>query len=239
MVKRLLLKLFLVGAVCAVLLVVGLGTAGFLALRPPGFYSDLAANPPAAADAQAAEERIEQMREDFVYWRAQALQRQHPSGAEPGYQLENDLHTVRVSDAELNALLVAESSRLDAGELSDPRVRFEDDRASLAVTLATPAGDLVLSAAFAPAQPVGGDLRMRLVDARLGRLPLPVNTLSSWLPKQENRLSGALYLDTTGSAAELILRMDDRTKQAATPRSVRFTNGEAVVTLRAPRLAGE
>lgn len=245
--KRLVLRLLLAGVACFALFVLCVGTAVTLALWSPSFYSDLAAHQVDPAAAQAAEQRFNQLRDDYLRWRAASLRppRDQPTppnndviaallAAPPVDQRPSPTHTIRVSEADINVLLAADPPR--AGQASAPLIRLVGGRVLVGFALDTPAGDLVLSAGFAP-QPVGAndnEVRMQIDSARLGRLPLPLTALVGLLPKEISRLQGNLYLDTTGSLPELALRMDQATQPTPLPQSLEIADGELIVKLSAP-----
>ena len=245
MIRRVLWKLLLAAVTCVVLFVTCVCVAGYLALRPPSYYSELVARQPRADESESAQQRLEQMRSDFLQWRARSLaiqksqtvatvenRRDNPKGAEAGYVAEEDVHTVRLSEDEVNALLA--SDKFDSGEVRDVRIRFDEGQVVVAFTMVTPAGDVVLSAAFIPRPPSGDEARFQVASVRIGQLPLPIATISHWVPKREVRLDGELYLDATGPLPELVLRMGEGENETTRPQSIECTKGEVVVRLTAP-----
>lgn len=248
MIRSVLRKLILAATMCIALVVICIGVAGYLAFRSPSFYAELVARQPRAGAAEAAEQRLEQMRRDFVQWQSRSLAIQkrqavdamsagagQPHDGELADVAGEDVHTFRLSEDDLNALLASRDFGFGSDELHDPRIRFDDGKAMLAFTLATPAGNFVLSAAFEP-RPADDGTRLRVARVSVGRLALPVSTLSSWVPKRESRLHGDLYLDATGPLPELVLRPGRVATGSARPKSIECTQGELIVRLASPTL---
>ena len=254
MVSRILLKLFFATVCFVVLVVTSLSAAAYLAFSTPSFYAELLDQPIEPAGAVAIEERLEAMRMEFVRWRQQSLafQIEQRKLAEvdraeanregdvpqpaPKYDPDKDLFTIRITEDEINAVLAAEADNRGKEDLSNPRIRIEEDQVQVAFTVASPVGELVLSAAFAPEQPEAGDLKLQITSASVGRLPLPLSTVVQYLPKKEAALKGDLMLDTTGKLPSLVLRSDGRDNEVAAPKSIRCVAGEIVVELMAPKL---
>ncbi|TWT85214.1 hypothetical protein Pla123a_00200 [Posidoniimonas polymericola] len=254
--KRLVLRLLLAGFVCFGLVLFCIGTAVTLALWSPSFYSERASLSADPAAVQAAEQHFEQLRDDYLRWRAASLQpaREKPAkanndviaalfAAQPAQPNHSPTHTIRVTEDEINTLLVSDGPH--AGQVSAPRIRLVDGRVLVGVALATPFGELVVSAGFAP-QPIANgaaagnpapnnELRLQIDNARIGRLPLPLSALTSLLPKEKSRLQGNLFLDTTGELPELALRMDKPGQPTPLPHSLEIADGELIVKLTAPQ----
>lgn len=248
MIRRACLKFLAAGAACFVLFVVSLGVVGCLAFSTPSFYSELLSTAP---NAEAAEQDLQQMRDDFLQWRARslAIQKGNLPAARDARELarrefgdytpDGDTHTIRVSEEDINALLAAEEAKRGGGEVKQPRFRVEPGRVLMACTVVTPAGEVIFSAAFVPQQPTGDELRLRLTEARLGRLPLPIATVSRLLPRRNARLQGGLSLDSTGPLPELALQMTKGRGAAVRPKSIECQDGAVVVQLMAPLLSAD
>ncbi len=249
MIRSVLLKLLLAAAVCVAIFVTCVSVAGYLAFSSPSFYSELVARQPRVDEAEAAEQHLEQLRSDFLQWHARSLAIQqnqavenelgNPDGVDKGPVAEEDVHTIRLSDDDVNALLASDESGFNSGEVRDPRIRFDQGQVLLAFKLATPAGEVVLSAGFVPRLAVDDEARFQVAQVSIGRLSLPISTLSHWVPKRELRLHGELYLDATGPLPELVLRTGKGGGETASPTSIECAQGEIVVRLTAPALPQE
>ncbi len=246
MIRRILLKLLLAVATCVAIFITCVSVAGYLAFSPPSFYSELVARQPRTDEAEAAEQHLEQLRSDFLQWHARSLAIQQKqvfendlgdlNRAEIGPVAAKDVHTIRLSDNELNALLASDESGFNSGDVRDPRIRFDQGQVLLAFKLATPAGDVVLSAGFVPRPAVDEGARFQLAQVSIGRLSLPISTLSHWVPKKELRLHGDLYLDATGPLPELVLRTAKGGGESVTPKSIECAEGEFILRLTPPAL---
>lgn len=230
MIGRILFKLIVACTLGAALFVACVVGAVCCALQSPSFYADLVAREIESDAAEAARQRLEQARGEFLAWHAQTKATRHaqlPGSEMPGRAdaHESNVHTIQINEADLNALFAAEESRFGGDELSAPRIAFDERRVRLACALATPAGRVVLSAAFVPQPPTDDQVRMEIVGASVGRLPLPLAALSRWLPKQVDRLSGDLYLDTNGRLPQLVLLMNETSGPDIAPTAIECAHG--------------
>ncbi|MEQ8848383.1 hypothetical protein [Botrimarina sp.] len=243
MIRRFVRRVVIAGFCLSFLLAGSVGVACLLAVSAPSYYAKLVATHPSGGKSEAVEQRFEEIQADFRQWQTRSLRLQHANAnrgertvgfrleADPDYDPSTDLYTVRVGQDELNALLASDDFRISGGQLTDLRVELRDGRFTVACSLATPAGPVVLSAGFAARDLEDDTLRLRLESVRVGRLPLPVELLDSWLPKQRSRLSGDLYLDTTGDAPELSLRLPEARGASPRTKSVACVDGAVVVQL--------
>ena len=243
MILRILWRLFLAAVACVVLLVTCVGAAVFLAFRPPAYYPELVAKQPPAVEVKAAQQRMEQMRRDFLQWRARslALQKgQDIAAARGGLGLlnraagnapEQDAYTFRVSEADLNTLLASNASAWAAERSATRGSDSTRGQVVLALTVETPAGAFVLSAGFIPRPTADDGARLQITRVSIGRLPLPMATLASLLPREEWRLDGDLYFDATDKLPDLVLRPGGNIREVARTRSIKCNKGELVVQL--------
>lgn len=207
MVFRIVRRLVLAGLLVFGFVVSSVAVAGYLATCEPSYYSQALTVQPTPADAEAAGERFERARRDFLQWRAvtAAMQKGGPRAQAIGAQFEAaPTHQLVATESELNAIIAAELIKLGDCEVVDPRVDFADGRLRVAFAVPTPVARLVLSAEFVPSVAPNGDLAMALDAAHVGRLPIPCELLASRLPRQRMRLKGDLYLDLTGAKPSLV-----------------------------------
>lgn len=243
MIRRFVLRVFLVGFLLSFLVASSVGVACYLAVSTPSYYAALLAKHGGGDEADAAEQRFEAIGADIKQWQMQSLMQQHAQAygdahlqgvdfePDPDYDPAKDVYTVRVGQDDLNALLASDDFRISGGQLTNPRVDLRDGRVVFGCSIATPLGRLVLSTNFAPSTPEDDTLRLRLVSAHVGRLPLPLTWLSQWLPKQQHRLQGTLSLDTTGPTPELVLQLPSDGKKSPLAQSIECVRGYTVVQL--------
>lgn len=218
---RAVLRLIRVVVVLVGLVTATAAVACYLALQEPAFYSDLHKHPPTANEVKAAKTRLEQVRADYVLWRRR-LQLDQP--IDPALAV----HEVRFSDAHLNAVLASETISLAGGALEDPRLRVTPGGIDFACGVVTPVARCVFSAELTPELTPDGVLTLRLESARIGRLPLPCQTLVGFLPRERSRLSGSLYLDLTATKPLITLDLADKAKTLLA-QSVECSEGELAV----------
>lgn len=234
MFKKTIRRLIRIAGIFVGLLVTTICVAGFLALQEPAYYTELRKQQPTAGELAAATEQVESHRIAYLKWRSQSLadQRERLNQAEPRVGQPDGLgpiaHEVRCSDANLNTLLAAETSRLGDVTIRDPRVRVTPGRLDFACGILTPLARFVLSAELAPELLPGGVLTLDIESVRVGRVPLPCKTLAGFFPRQKVRLSGALYLDTTDPTPRLTLDLSDKANKLLA-ESLECTEGELTV----------
>lgn len=235
MFKKTVLRLLRVAGILICLLITTICVAGYLALREPAYYSALRAYQPTAEELAAATEHLEGQRLAYLQWRSQSLadRRDRPKQAVPLAGQPKDpapiAHEIRCSDANLNTLLTSETSRAGDITIKDPRVRVTSGQLDLACTVLTPWATFVLSAELAPQLSAEGVLTLDIESVRVGRIPLPCETLAGFFPPQKSRLSGALYLDTTDPTPRLTLDLSDKANKLLAES---LECGEGVLTVR-------
>lgn len=226
MVLRVVRRVFRAVAGLAVVSVASLAIASGLAVWPPGFYADWRSRTPSPEQVEAAATRVKSEREAYVRWRAHA----EAAGAE---QLEALPHEVSFTDADLNTLLVAEAS----DSLKAPCFRVSEGRVAVAAALPPDLGSLVLSCELAPRLTPEGVAVLDIRSASVGRLPVPIGIVASFLPRGRHRVSGNLHLDLAEARPRLALDLGDAARSLRAD-SLRCLDGRVVVRFAAAKPAG-
>lgn len=233
-------------AVAALMLMTG-ALVSYLALRQPAWYAELRMQTLSAADQAAAKQAIEAAQVAAQRWLEQSLVKQHarlldvassPAGTPPSaalYDPQQDVHTVRFTQQQLNAML-AEDGFGFREPLRNPRVRVDHDGIELAIEVAIPSAPAILSAVVGPSSLAGGDLRLDIRSARVGTLALPLETILRCLPRPVVYSNGELHVDLTPPTPHLTLRLSKSDTRSPTIKSIRCLPGELIVELLPPLL---
>ncbi|MEM9353417.1 MAG: hypothetical protein AAGA92_10420 [Planctomycetota bacterium] len=196
-----------------------------LACTSPGFYKVALSEPADAADARAAMAEVERTfrsLEMFLkldgdnYDALQALPeeafapKRDPNSKTEGEVLAalntlrdselvtRDTFTFSLTERQLNAFLSEEIGAQDK-DVREPRVSLEGGLVRCGATVATPAGDLVLSLDGELSKSERTSLDFELHAARVGRLPLPAGRLLKLFAQTNPRLPRGVRLDVSGA----------------------------------------
>lgn len=155
----------------------------YLITSEPGFYTQAAAHAYTADDAERTKQELEAMRADFLTWHSQASTLGNRQQAEPPRPALDPRapYTARLTEQQLNTLLAtSQTSRL--GATSQPRVRIAADRLDVGIRVVDESINFVLSATLRPSATADGDIKLEILDLRIGNLPMPLKTLIAYLP---------------------------------------------------------
>ncbi len=231
MVRRLVVRLVLCCVAIVGLLVAAGSFAGYLALRQPAFYADSLAVSYSPADQSAATQYLERCHGDVKRWIALSIAKQRvlqsgngtagaaaagPVGGQ--YDPLSDSHHFRVTEQQINALLAAKKSGLDPS-VRNPRICIGQDCIELGFGVQTSKAEGVLSAVLEPTVTDAGDLRLDIQRARIGMLPLPLQTILQWLPHEVAYSGPDLDLNLTPSDPHLVVKLPKRARHR--PKSSR------------------
>lgn len=248
MIRNVCVGLLRCAAALTVLVLVTVCCAGYLATREPGFYVELKSQEFSSSEQKLAELKFRQLEKDFERWREHSLSRQRAQGPnadadsleEPHekYDPTEDMHVVSITDRQLNAMLAAAETET-RGEWQKPRVRIVTDRIDVACEIVTDEVTCVACVELQPSVTGEGRLQLDIVSAQVGKLPLPLETLWSWLPKDTKMSNADVELDLTSSTPRLRWRLVEQASNSPTIRSVDCRTGEIAIKLSAPVLMGE
>ncbi len=115
-----------------------------------------------------------------------------------------DTFAYTVAERHLNAWLEQEFSE-SGGKLRRPHLSLADDMIRFAITLETPATDVVLSCEFAVAKSQQTDLTFQLHRVLVGKLPLPAATILEQYLKTDPVLPEGIALDVSGERPTLTI----------------------------------
>jgi hypothetical protein len=248
MIRKFVIRLFF-GCLALVGLVLTAATVvGWLAFQQPAFYAERRAQTFAPADEAKAERLLEQAEQDAQRWLHASLARQQaqqsktdpppvPQFAAWGapYDPAQDVHTFRITEEQLNALLASDRHGLSK-PLKNARIRIEQDRIELGVELQATAVDAVVSVVLEPTMTNVGGLRLGIQAARIGKLPIPFNAILGWWPRDIVYTDRQFDLDLTPPAPHLTLKLPQTAKGSPTIKSIHCTAGEIAVELLPPVL---
>lgn len=246
MIRKIIIRLFLCCLALMTVAVVSICLAAYLALSQPAFYADLRAQQFTKQDQLAAEKSFQVMERDLKYWhdRSLALQRRQLAMTGDGtpldeslsaYDLSRDTHAVTVTQKQINAQM-ASGEALVSGKCPNPRLRMQRDGIWLGFEVTTGAATCVLSVQLKPIATPEGDLRVDLVAARVGRLPLPLKSTLALLPREVHDLGNNLELDLTASTPHIRLDLSGGDAESPSIDSIQCLDSEMTFKFRAPVL---
>jgi hypothetical protein len=232
MIRNIIIRTFLAGAALVGLAVVAVAVAGYMALQQPEFYSELRKQ---AEAPKTAEEELKQIALDFKRWNETSAALQRAESSNSTYDPLADIHSVSVTETQMNAVLA--SQRFGAGDVQHPRVKLLNDNIRIAAEYCVDTTTFVVSVALKPAVMSGEKLHLDIMSAHLGNLPIPLKTLTSWVPKDADLSSGQIQFDLTGSTPRLIVEIAGRNRKSPTVRSLQCAEGALTIDFQAIKLA--
>ena len=247
MLRRIVVRLFLSCIVISSLVAGLIGYAGYLVLREPAFYSELRSQEFSSAEHKLAEIYVRQLERDFERWNANAILRQRQSAAvespqatlvgvrQDEYDPRIDSHVVRVTQQQINALIASQKAT-SQGDWRNPRIRIASGCIDLAIEIVEPEVSCVLSTQVRPTIAATGQLQLDIISAHLGKLPLPLQTLWNWIPRDLDQAASDLKLDLASPKPRLRFSLGGHLTETAKVRSIECREGEIVVEFRAPIL---
>ncbi|MCO6045045.1 YpmS family protein [Aeoliella sp. ICT_H6.2] len=251
MIRKAILRLLLASVAIAVVVVTAIMVAGYLALQQPGYYAALRAVELQPADQAAAELYWRQTAADYERWMQNSIARQQaalkqtpdaPAEAAPlrmPYNPATDTHEVRFTQRQLNAQL-AGSKATQSGDWRNPRVRIGHDCIDVAFEVTSDEVTCFPSIALRPAIDADGNLRLEIVSAQIGQLPLPMKTILRNLPEEIGRkASRDVQLDLTSPSPSVTVNLPSTGKDSPTVKSLTCQEGEMVVEFLPPVIGGE
>jgi hypothetical protein len=243
MLRKILVRLLTTCVMLFMALTTALVLAGYLALQPPGFYAELRDRPIPVPQNPAVRQEMQAIEYAFRLWLEQSIARQHtasltttsnPAGSDHhGYDPTGDVHTVRVTQDMLNAALAGDDLELSR-ELQGPRICISSGRIEFAFELVTDEIRCVPSAVLEPTLTPNGDLRIDIARARIGQLPIPLNTILSCLPRDITCTGRNMDVHLIPPTPHITLHLTGRGPHAARVHSIECTTGAIVVTFLPP-----
>ncbi|MEN1678478.1 MAG: hypothetical protein AAGJ46_02720 [Planctomycetota bacterium] len=257
MIRKLILRIFIGGAACALLAIGAATCAGLMAMSRPSFYSAALDRTLSEAEADAALDEIElaidalglfiatdaeqiaqlnALPEEALAdakWGQRSAAGRLPEAiaALKGYSDDDFTKcSFRLSQRHIDSWLKKECGG-GSKELRNPCVALSDGLIKVAATVATPVGDLVVSFDFELAQSDPADLCLELHALRIGRLPLPAKTLLQQLVKLNPDLPAGFTLDLAQQRPRLHFTGVPREAKVWF-EDLQVTDGELLVSLR-------
>ncbi len=234
MIRRVLRRCLIAGAIVTGLVVVTVVIAGFLALRTPGFYAERLESPLSLAEQAAAKAHWQHVTQSYDQWLAHSVTMQRTDAANE-YDPSQDRHVLRVTESHINAL-VASNKFPTRGAVQNPRFRINDDQTEVAFQLVSENVTCVVSAVLKPTLRTDGRLQLDILSARVGQLPIPLRTLIKCSPGEIKHTQGGMELDFTLPSPHITLKVFNRVGQSAKPKAVHCMDGELLVEFVAPSL---
>ncbi|MEM6799093.1 MAG: hypothetical protein AAF589_06225 [Planctomycetota bacterium] len=257
MILKILLRCFLCCVLFGLFVVGAVACCGVMAISRPGFYRAALAEPADEASVQRAMEEMELRIDSLALFVAadtadlrqlEALPEEALAAVKSGNDedpgrlptaleelqrsvgADESTYSVSLQQKHLNALLQKECGSLGR-DVRDPRVSLGGDVIRLAVTVTTPATEVVLSCDLKPVQAAAAGLSFELHSVRIGRLPLPDKTLLRQYLQFNPKMPREFELDVTGEHPTLTLKTMPRDADLLVD-DIRVANGELHVTFR-------
>ncbi len=237
MLRKLIIRTFLVCAALVGVCILGVTIAGFLAFQQPAFYAELLEQD--GADAAITAD-IEEKARDFEEWAMKSValsnSRAHVESGGPTNP-QNDItgsetYLFDVSESQLNALFT--SDRFRAGDLRNPRVQILDQQLRLGAQIHLGDSTLVFSADLKPKITPKGALQLEIMNSHLGSLPFPLHTLLSAVSQHGKLPDSKFQLDLSGATPVLTLNISKRGPNSPSVKSVQCSDGNLAIEFQAP-----
>ena len=245
MLRRLCFRLFLCCLALAGILTALLCFAGYLATREPAFYAELKSQEFSQVDQKLAEANLRLLEKNFERWSARSIALQQAQKRNPNlapqeflqgeYDPASDVHVVRITDQHLNAMLASADSH---GEWQRPRIMISDGRIDFACEIVTPELSCIVSAGLQPTVTDEGQLQLDILSTHVGRLPLPLETLWSWV-REMDVSEGDVEIDRLSPKPRLRWNLMPQDLASPTVRSIECREGQLVIEFCAPVLKRE
>ena len=238
---RKLLRRFLVASVLfAGFVILCVVTTALLVMQTPGFYSERLNATSSAEKQAAAKSHWEQTVRTHKQWLANSISRQRTQVFEKDprkkrYEPSEDIHIVRITEEDINTLISSSQTR-SQGAISEPRFQFRDGEAAVAFQLKSSRFHCVVSSVLRPKFTDDGRLQLDILSARIGQLPIPLETLIRCSPKELRHQDGTLEIDLTLPTPHIALNLWKHQTHIAPPKSVHCLDGEIVIQFVAPKL---
>lgn len=228
--------------------VILLATAAVLAFQSPGFYAEIVDRPYSAEEVQAASADLEKLGQTLDRWSQFAAARQRLSETAKGDQrafLETvavaigedamqDVQKVTVTSDQINAVLQGDTE-LRSGDIRQFRLQFSEQMVQLGFELRTPLGGLIVSVDLKPGPTTTGDLQFDILGGRVGRLPIPLQTLLQALPADKVQGKNRVQCDLSANPPRLtILTQSHGPPPHFRVKEVRCVTGTMALELEAP-----
>ena len=242
MFRKLILRLVMMTVVIKAVAVIALAVMGYLAWQEPAYYATLRSQVFLPADEQALETNLKFIERDLAVWTHASLERQRrqsnalPAGlqqADEAYDPRADVKSITVTQDQLNAMF-ASSSATKQGDWRNPRIRLEQDQLDFAFEIVAQQFRLVFSVELQPSLEPDGRLRFDLLSARVGKLPLPVQTVLQWLPLEPSYRDKNMELFLTGTTPHVLVAPPELGKDTPTVQSIQLVRGKLIVELLPP-----
>lgn len=248
MFRKIIVRLFLCFFVLIGSVVLAVGIAGYLAIQRPAFYAELRDQAFSKSDQIAANGIFQ----DVARWsdRSIALQRSQLSdAATPAIGISNatvsnasvahydpihDTFSVTFTQKQINAQFAANKASV-SGQCRNPRIRIGRDRIDVACEVVTSKVNCVLSAELKPTVTADGRLRLDLLAARIGQLPIPLRILS-WLPRNICHAGNGMDMDLTAPTPYFCLNVSDNGSKSPAIKAIQCKEGEITMEFGAPIL---
>jgi len=222
--RKFLYRCFQVCSLIATCVFLAVFTVGYLACSQPGFYAKATAQPITQADIDAAVKEIEEIGQSLEVFiqlgdadldelqavRKMAEGMRDANGKLPDHmkQLDKlpsqedleamgDTFDVTLKQRHINAWIIEEMGS-GGKDWRLPHIDLQADKIRYGVSVATPAGEVVLSCDFQLAKTDQTNLTLELHAVRCGKLPLPAITILKQYMKTNPRLPDGIEINVQG-----------------------------------------
>ncbi|MFK7819634.1 MAG: DUF2140 family protein [Planctomycetaceae bacterium] len=232
MIKKLIKRTLLVGAALAVAAILCAIVCIYLAFQQPDFYAELRTSEPAPTQNEDVEQRVANLEE----WarKSLSLQRAKKRGennkAAQEYDPQTDTFSLRLSQSELNAELNSKSD----GDVREPRIRLMENQIQVGAEIAANEKQVVFSVDLQPTVTPNSTLELDIQGARIGKLPLPLNWLLSFVG--DKKLSNKVRLGMSGERPVFAVDLFKDERRSARVKSIKTSPGEITIEFLAPQL---
>lgn len=243
-VRKLVVRLFLCSLAFSSVVLLVACVAGYLATEQPTFYAELLSDKIPASEQQSAQLFVQMKERELKLWSDRAIARQQVQlsklGAEaeavgeaPAYDPANDTHTLVVTERQINAILASAPSK-PKDDWQNPRFRIRQDHVDFAFEVVSVKFRCVLSVELKPSLMTDGRLRLDLVGAKVGRLPLPLATILNWLPRDVNPTSRHMQFHLHSPTPYVVLNLPTEGPKSPQIAAIRCSNGTLAIDFAAP-----
>lgn len=180
-----------------------------LAVQTPEFYQQ---RRQLAGNQASVTEDLQQQFSELESWAAGASEQ------------DEQTRSIIIPEAALNAWMNHDASSMS--DLQHPRVELSEDQIRLGVEVGREKAWGIFSICVSPVIAADNRLHLELTSARVGSLPVPLNTVLRRLSPQLEQSGQRTQLDVSGPSPIIVVRLPDRKRTTPQLKTVECRDGQ-------------
>lgn len=247
MIRKLILRCLLLGFVFLVVVVTAACFTGYYAIQQPEFYTTLRDEKPSEYEQKMTTLYFKQTVHELEQWTARSIARQQgqptasvasplaylTSAFQGEYNPREDVRAITITEKQINTLIASQKAT-SQGDWRNPRLRFQQDHVDFAFEIVTQEISCVMSASLKPTLTDDGRLRFDLLGARVGKVPLPLGLMLSYLPDEVNVANEDMELHLTASTPHVYFNLPVTSAEVPSVAALECTDGAISLELLPP-----